>query len=68
MMALAVARCRADCPALDELRLGDRLEAVVLAAGPSNIQAVSVPYPLFINTLNGVEKPTFFRVGVSLAP
>ena len=29
------------------------------------IDAVSVPYPLFIATPNGVEKPKFFRVGVS---
>jgi hypothetical protein len=24
-----------------------------------------VPYPLFITTARGVEKPTFFRVGVN---
>jgi hypothetical protein len=29
------------------------------------IDAVSVPYPLFIATPNGAEKPKFFRVGVS---
>ena len=33
-----------------------------------DIDAVSVPYPLFIETVNGMEKPTFFRVGVSQAP
>ena len=33
-----------------------------------DIDAVSVPYPLFIETGNGMEKPTFFRVGVSQAP
>ncbi|MES2660956.1 MAG: autotransporter-associated beta strand repeat-containing protein [Verrucomicrobiota bacterium] len=34
-------------------------------ATDGTIDAVSVPYPLFIPTANGVEKPTFFRVGVS---
>ena len=33
-----------------------------------DIDAMSVPYPLFIETGNGMEKPTFFRVGVSQAP
>ena len=38
-------------------------------ANPSEIEAVSVPYPLFIpytrDGIPGFEKPTFFRVGVS---
>lgn len=38
------------------------------AGSAGEIDAVSVPYPLFIDTTNGVEKPTFFRVGVSQAP
>jgi hypothetical protein len=39
------------------------------AANPSEIEAVSVPYPLFIpytrDGIAGFEKPTFFRVAVS---
>ena len=39
------------------------------ALNPSEIEAVSVPYPLFIpytrNDIPGFEKPTFFRVGVT---
>ena len=34
-------------------------------ASDSTIDAVSVPYPLFIVTSRGVEKPTFFRVAVT---
>jgi len=34
-------------------------------ATDATIDAVSVPYPLFISTTRGVEKPTFFRVAVS---
>ena len=34
-------------------------------ATDGTIDAVSVPYPLFITTSRGVEKPTFFRVRVS---
>jgi len=38
-------------------------------ANPSAVEAVSVPYPLFIpftrNGVPGFEKPTFFRVRVS---
>ena len=33
-----------------------------------SIDAVSVPYPFFIITVNGVEKPTFFRITVTLSP
>jgi hypothetical protein len=33
------------------------------SSGP--VDAVSVPYPLFIPTANGVEKPPFFRVDVT---
>ena len=33
-----------------------------------SIDAVSVPYPFFIITVNGVEKPTFFRIGVTQTP
>jgi hypothetical protein len=33
-----------------------------------SIDAVSVPYPFFISTARGVEKPTFFRIAVSLTP
>lgn len=36
------------------------------SSGP--IDAVGVPYPLFINTTRGVEKPTFFRIAVSQTP
>ena len=39
------------------------------ALNPSAVEAVSVPYPLFIpytrNNIPGYEKPTFFRVGVT---
>lgn len=34
-------------------------------ASDATMDAVSVPYPLFINTVNGVEKPSFFRIVVS---
>ena len=34
-------------------------------ATDGTIDAVSVPYPFFIPTAHGVEKPTFFRVGVN---
>jgi len=34
-------------------------------ASDSTMDAVSVPYPLFIETERGAEKPTFFRVTVS---
>jgi fibronectin-binding autotransporter adhesin len=37
----------------------------VSSSTSGDIDAVSVPYPLFIATVNGMEKPTFFRVGVS---
>lgn len=40
----------------------------VLTNSTSDIEAVSVPYPLFISTSNGVEKPTFFRVAVTYTP
>ena len=36
-----------------------------ILATDTTIDAVSVPYPFFIPTANGVEKPTFFHVGVS---
>jgi hypothetical protein len=29
------------------------------------IDVVYVPYPAFIQTVNGFEKPRFFRVGVT---
>ncbi|MFU8892485.1 MAG: InlB B-repeat-containing protein [Luteolibacter sp.] len=32
----------------------------------SDIEAVSVPYPMFIQTPDGYQKPKFFRVGVSM--
>ena len=39
------------------------------SGNPSEIEAVSVPYPVFIpytrGGIPGVEKPTFFRVGVT---
>ena len=39
------------------------------STNPSTIEAVSVPYPLVIpytrGGIPGVEKPTFFRVGVT---
>ncbi len=34
-------------------------------ATDDTVEAVSVPYPFFIPTARGVEKPTFFRVGVT---
>ncbi|MEI6675227.1 MAG: invasin domain 3-containing protein [Verrucomicrobiota bacterium] len=37
-------------------------------ATDGTIDAVSVPFPMFIITLRGAEKATFFRVGVSMAP
>jgi len=43
----------------------DSQEVPQVLASDSAIDAVSVPYPLFIPTSRGVEKPTFFRVGVS---
>lgn len=36
-----------------------------VVASDANMDAVSVPYPFFIVTARGVEKPTFFRVAVS---
>ncbi len=36
-----------------------------VVASDAEIDAVSVPYPLFIPTARGLEKPTVFRVGVS---
>jgi hypothetical protein len=33
-----------------------------------DIEAVSVPYPLFIPVDGGFKKPTFFRVGTSINP
>ena len=44
--------------------LNSSVTPTVLATD-GEIDAVSVPYPLFIFTPNGVEKPKFFRVGVS---
>ena len=38
-----------------------------VVASDATMDAVSVPYPLFIATARGVEKPTFFRVAVSSA-
>jgi len=43
----------------------DSQVAPEVLASDAEIDAVSVPYPLFIPTARGVEKPTFFRVGVS---
>lgn len=43
----------------------DSTDTPTVLASDSTMDAVSVPYPLFITTANGVEKPTFFRVGVS---
>jgi fibronectin-binding autotransporter adhesin len=39
----------------------------VIATG-TEVDAVSVPYPLFIPTTRGMEKPTFFRVSVTENP
>ncbi len=36
-----------------------------VVASDETMDAVTVPYPLFIQTARGVEKPTFFRVAVS---
>jgi len=38
---------------------------VDVLASDSTMEAVSVPYPLFIPVTGGYKKPTFFRVGVS---
>ena len=38
------------------------------AESAGDIDAMSVPYPLSIDTINGTETPTFFRVKVSMAP
>lgn len=39
-----------------------------VVASDAEIDAVTVPYPLLIETANGEEKPAFFRVGISTAP
>jgi hypothetical protein len=40
--------------------------ATVLATDAADVmEAVSVPYPLFIPVTGGYKKPTFFRVGVT---
>lgn len=36
-----------------------------ILASDAEFDAVSVPYPLFISTPKGMEKPKFFRVGIS---
>jgi hypothetical protein len=46
----------------------DSAATPAVLATDDEINAVSVPYPLFISTTRGVEKPTFFRVGVSSNP
>jgi hypothetical protein len=33
---------------------------------PGNIEAVSVPYPLFVPVTGGYKNPTFFRITVSM--
>ncbi len=37
-----------------------------ITQNPGNIEAVSVPYPLFVPISGGDKKPTFFRVNVSM--
>jgi hypothetical protein len=49
-----------DSSATPTLLTGDNV------ANPGDIEAVSVPYPLFIPVTGGYAKPTFFRVGVTL--
>ncbi|HSP42213.1 MAG TPA: autotransporter-associated beta strand repeat-containing protein, partial [Luteolibacter sp.] len=47
----------------------DSSDAPTVLTGENNesdIEAVSVPYPLFIPVEGGFKKPTFFRVGVSM--
>ena len=41
---------------------------VMANEGNDEVDAVYIPYPKFIQTSRGYEKPKFFRVGVSLAP
>ncbi len=45
----------------------DSSDVPTVVASDAEIDAVSVPYPLFIPTVRGVEKPTFFRVSVASA-
>jgi len=37
-----------------------------VVASDAEVDAITVPYPFFINTARGIEKPKFFRVGVSI--
>jgi hypothetical protein len=39
-----------------------------VVASDATIDAVSVPYPLFISTPSGAQKPQYFRVAVTMAP
>ena len=43
----------------------DSTDEPTVLASDAQIDAVSVPYPLSINTAHGAEKPTFFRVAIS---
>ncbi len=43
----------------------DSTDTPTVVASDATMDAVTVPYPLFITTTRGVEKPTFFRVAVS---
>lgn len=40
----------------------------VLTSSTGSVEAVSVPYPFFIATARGVEKPTFFRIAITHNP
>ena len=43
----------------------DSTDTPTVVASDDTMEAVTVPYPFFIETARGVEKPTFFRVAVT---
>lgn len=43
----------------------DSTDTPTVVASDATMEAVTVPYPFFIETARGVEKPTFFRVAVT---
>jgi hypothetical protein len=52
---------------VDNLNWESSVVTPVQVATPTlGIEAVKVPYPLFITTPNGPQKPTFYRVAVSM--
>ena len=46
----------------------DGTDTPIVVASDSEIDAVSVPYPSLIPTVNGMAQPTFFRVSISENP